>query len=50
MTATWLNETEPFFVSIREFGSFDSEYVIAVARVREAEQTSGHTSSEKKVD
>jgi hypothetical protein len=34
-------DPDPFFVSIGEFGLHDSEYVIAVARVHEIEQTAG---------
>jgi hypothetical protein len=41
---------DSFFVSIGEFGVHDSEYVIAVARVYETEQTSGHARTEEKVD
>jgi len=43
-------DPDPFFVSIGEFGLHDSEYVIAVARVHETEQTAGHASTEEKVD
>jgi hypothetical protein len=43
-------DPDTFFVSIGEFGLHDSEYVIAVARVHETEQTAGHTSAEEKVD
>src|SRR5438876_7105152 len=43
-------DPDPFFVSIGEFGLHDSEYVIAVARVDETEETPGHTSTEEKLD